>query len=477
MAIPGSGVLGRQIQRIAGRGGKEVLENVGRLSPDLYNQTSRWTKSGISDAIDHKLVEPEVVENAFKSYDYDSIDNIGTTGAEARSSAIRREQIHRSVNPPQAAIDSSVARENQLFSEAQDITQEGAEKLKTRGGGDVGMSIKSTGPEMISGDKRIYQLGSKQREFYKIYEDMLPGLDGPALEWHHKFSKSVSGPYYQRAWELYDAGLATKQDILAMHRYALDQGVGSGDRISSIAMLSRLPHNKLHTFLREIGFELSSSTTTKAQKSAAGRKLKPRPSTNSPLKQQVGSIGSDGLTQGHVSKIDNITDLVEGFKGEVDQALVATRQGELLQQGWEDIPLALRSDMLDVWMQREKIKFALRANKGKQPQQSILQQQWQELDDIYQPKKTQLKKLMMENRAKYGEELDEFGNPDPESYGQFEIKRDLEQDRISRNIDSQIEAAQTQKSGATPKGKTLGGNKELSDFSKNVAKRKKQSKR
>ena len=132
--------------------------------------------------------------------------------------------------------------------------------------------------------------------------------------------------------------------------------------------------------------------------------------------------------------------------------------------------------MVDVWMKREKIKLALRANKGKQPQQGILQQQWQEFDDIYQPKKTQLKKLMMENRAKYGEDLDEFGNPDPESYGQAEIKGDLEQDRLDRNINPEMDKYFDQK-GAEPKGPTLGGNKELSDFSKNVAKRKKQSKR
>lgn len=66
---------------------------------------------------------------------------------------------------------------------------EGVAKLAVRTGQDKATSILSTSPELISGDARIYNLEGKARDIFKEYEQLLEGVDAPALQWHHKFQK------------------------------------------------------------------------------------------------------------------------------------------------------------------------------------------------------------------------------------------------------------------------------------------------
>ena len=143
---------------------------------------------------------------------------------------------------------------NTQTQELTNIRAEGERVLKTRGGQDRGISALSTGPELISGDKRIYQLSSKLREPYKEYEDLI-SANPVVKEFHHKFNKAISVPYFERAWQLVDEGKATPEDIIAMHQYILDKGVPAGDRQSAMMMFERIPHNEFHEFIRSIGLE------------------------------------------------------------------------------------------------------------------------------------------------------------------------------------------------------------------------------
>ena len=313
--------------------------------------------------------------------------------------------------------DTSKAQQADAIYESQvnelrDLRAEGEKKLKTRGGQDPGSSTLSTGPELISGDKRIYQLNTKLREPYKEYEDLLIS-DPVAKKFHHKFMKGQSVPYFERAWELVDAGLASEEDIIALHRYALDAGVGTGDRQSSIMMFERIPHEELHNFMLDIGIQPSATKFSKEGVSASGRKTRVQPSANSPLKRDVKRI----------KKIETIEDLAADFQQAVDDiAVPMTEEAKLLEEAWQSVDIQLRDKLMDTWNKRNAARKA--GNK--------------ELAERLNKEYKQLKKesiaQMKTNRARYGKELDEFGNPDPESYGRAEIKQDLKTDKQLRGL-------------------------------------------
>ena len=82
--IPGTGVAAKQvqkqIQKSFNRGGREVLENVGRKTPDLLNTVSDMNKSGIVKSIDSGLYSPEDVEKVFRNKDYSGLTDIANDG-------------------------------------------------------------------------------------------------------------------------------------------------------------------------------------------------------------------------------------------------------------------------------------------------------------------------------------------------------------------------------------------------------------
>ena len=301
--------------------------------------------------------------------------------------------------------------------EIEALRVEGEHQFELRSGQDKGLSAISTGPELISGDKRIYQLSTDLRKPYQELEETLNAAP-IAKEFHHKFNKAVSAPYFQRAWQLVDAGKATPEDIIALHRYALDAGVAAGDRESAMMMFERIPHNEFHEFIRSIGLEPRSgkfekSGVTSKYSKTPGRKLRSKPSTNSPLKME----------QSRIKKLETIEDLATDFKQTIDDTIVPMQeQAELLQEAWQSIDIKLRDELMEVWNQRNAARKAGDKNLAKT------------LDTKYKALKKQVIQQMKENRAKYGKELDESGNPDPESYGRAEIKKDLAVEKQLRGI-------------------------------------------
>ena len=306
---------------------------------------------------------------------------------------------------PQAQLDITGQIE-----ELDALRVEGEKKLKTRGGQDPGSSTLSTGPELVSGDKRIYQLNTKAREPYKVYEDLLQS-DPVVKKFHHKFMKGQSVPYFERAWELVDAGKATKEDIIALHRYALDAGVGTGDRQSAIMMFERIPHDELHNFMLDIGIQPSATKFAKESVSASGRKTRVVPSSDSPLKRDVKRI----------KKLETIEDLATDFKQAVDEiAVPMTKEAELLQEAWQAVDIQLRDELMDTWNKRNTARKI-----GDKELANTLHIKYKKL-------KKEAIKQMKENRAKYGQELGEYGRPDPESYGRAEIRQELQQAKQER---------------------------------------------
>ena len=304
---------------------------------------------------------------------------------------------------------------NAQTQELTNLRAEGERVIKTRGGQDRGISALSTGPELISGDKRIYQLSSKLREPYKEWEELI-SANPVAKEFHHKFNKAISVPYFERAWELVDAKQATPEDIIAMHQYILDKGVPAGDRQSAMMMFERIPHNEFHEFIRSIGLEpragkFEKTGVTSKYSKTPGRKLRSKPSTDSPLKME----------QSRIKNLKTIEDLAADFQKTVDETIVPmNREAELLQEAWQAIDIGLRDELMDVWNKRNMARKA--GNK----------QVADTLNKRYKALKTEAISQMKTNRASYGQELDEFGNPDPESYGRAERMKELKEEKLQR---------------------------------------------
>ena len=279
-----------------------------------------------------------------------------------------------------------------LGKEATNVHQEAAAKAGQRTMGDKDLSALSTGPELATGDPRIYQLGTEARKIFAEYEQLLEGVDQPTLQWHHKFQKAVSTPYFQRAWELVKSGDATVEDIIAMHRYALEQGVGGGDRLSAIMMIERIPHTELHNFAKAAGLQPSQATVKGNKYDVTGKRTRRRPSTNSELK----------ANSNRISKIGTIAELAEDFQRAVQDAMQVTEEGMMIQKAWNEIPVAERSRLAHFHNLRKVQTDLLRKNSRKKLSAEEIQtaeSEYKRLDSIYKKIKNRILETLEENRS------------------------------------------------------------------------------
>ena len=385
---------------------KEGLQQGGKaMTTFLEEGLQRTDQSALTDLAARNFPE-------FKKW-WGHADNYATNGEQGALVEMINIQDNAIRGQRSAKIEQDVI--NAQTQELTNIRAEGERKIKTRGGQDIGSSILSTGPELVSGDKRIYQLSSKLREPYKEWEQLL-NSDPVAKKFHHKFMKGLSVPYFERAWELVDAKQATPEDIIAMHQYILDKGVPAGDRQSAMMMFERIPHNEFHEFIRSIGLEpragkFEKTGVTSKYSKTPGRKLRSKPSTDSPLKME----------QSRIKNLKTIEDLAADFQKTVDETIVPmNREAELLQEAWQAIDIGLRDELMDVWNKRNMARKA--GNK----------QVADTLNKRYKALKTEAISQMKTNRASYGQELDEFGNPDPESYGRAERMKELKEEKLQR---------------------------------------------
>ena len=395
----------KPLVKAAGRGLREVL-------PDLFEGA---TEAGVR-ALDSvpkrdwfglsylKRVEPD------KYVQYQKFANEGKLPVMAGLADYAVEKATKEQTKAQ-----ELAIRQQQVGELTSLRAEGEHQFGLRSGQDKGLSAMSTGPELISGDKRIYQLSTELRKPYQELEETI-SANPYAKEFHHRFNKAVSSPYFERAWQLVDEGKATPEDIIALHRYALDKSVPAGDRQSAIMMFERIPHNEFHEFIRSIGLEpragkFEKTGVTSKYSKTPGRKLRSKPSTDSPLKME----------QSRIKNLKTIEDLAADFQKTVDETIVPmNREAELLQEAWQAIDIGLRDELMDVWNKRNMARKA--GNK----------QVADTLNKRYKALKTEAISQMKTNRASYGQELDEFGNPDPESYGRAERMKELKEKRLQR---------------------------------------------
>ena len=76
------------------------------------------------------------------------------------------------------------------------------------------------------------------------------------IEQHHLISKAQTAGYYDQMDYLIERDLADHDDLVAMGEYAKMRGAASGDRLSNMLNMNKIPHNEYHTYLRETGQEI-----------------------------------------------------------------------------------------------------------------------------------------------------------------------------------------------------------------------------
>ena len=97
-----------------------------------------------------------------------------------------------------------------------------------------------------------------------------------------------------------------------------------------------------------------------------------------------------------------------------------TDEAKKLQEAWRAIPIELREEVVTLYNQRNAARKA-----GNKELKDKLQAQ-------YEVKKEEAIAAMKQIREDMGQTLDEFGQPDPESYGRYEAMQELTQDRLQR---------------------------------------------
>ena len=79
------------------------------------------------------------------------------------------------------------------------------------------------------------------------------------LEQHHLFPKGMSAAFFGKMDELISKGKATKDDLILMAEFTVNQGRRTGDVKANLINMAKDPHNELHTILRKQGAELKKS--------------------------------------------------------------------------------------------------------------------------------------------------------------------------------------------------------------------------
>ena len=313
-------------------------------------------------------------------------------------------------------------------------------------------SLESTGPEILFGDKRIYNLSSEKRAEFNKYEAMVE--DSPALQLHHKFMKSISAPFFRRAKELG----ASDADILNLHYLALERGVGAGDRLSALLPMAKVPHEILHDLMLKTGIQPSASKISygmgpatkpaklskadwktvkkagvqteadaeefmawaeadgeidierglqkfnEAKTSGRLRRRRPRPGADSELKRYT------NVTE----EVNNITELTEAFDQAItDIAEPMTREAQYLQEAWDtgiDTPRKERFTKLRI--KKKKLNSEVKTNKS-------LQSELTQVTDEYNQLKKELIADLLEEREEFGFLIDDLGNLDPDTTGEL----------------------------------------------------------
>ena len=358
--IPGMGVVAKTsqelIQKSLNRGGREVLENVGRQTPDLLNTVSDMNKSGIVKSIDSGLYSPEDVEKVFRNNDYSGLTDIANDGNSKALVDQTNQQYANWVHPKPAHKNNftvsnenlapgieAVNLENQIetakkyhtgFSEFVESGKKMTDKQLSKGSttgpipgqeqtfdfSNPVTKAKSAVGKRAVGDHLFIETPNKVRGTRLEATSEIPNI--PFKELHHIYGKAMGEKLISNVWKLIDSGKATVEDLINLNYWAKSAQMGLGD--FGAEAVNRVPHSRTHTRSRAFNIEMSA------------KEIK------------------------EIPEFDDINELTSYFRSTIENRAVPMR-GELdIQQGIYDLlPKKTRIDVEQLKVAKEKASLDL----------------------------------------------------------------------------------------------------------------------
>ena len=370
--IPGTGVVAKQsqkaVQKLFNIGGKEVMENVSKQTPELFNTLSDMNKSGIVKAVDSNLHSSDSVIKAATNKDFSTITDIANDGnAKALVDQTNQQYadwLHPKVSDPKpynlsegvedfmGDTDLTTARawENpggELDKALEDMltvkkkttitTPEGKKVTLNKGDKltpdmltgskkDYYNSLIATGFKTSPDDELVYGFGGQELSKMAVLEGKDPGFS-PQLHkgksFHHKSMKEIQSSIHKRARQLRESGEATTDDLINLHALSNSMGAPSGSRKSAGMWLEEFGHNITHkqTAQRK-GIEPTTTrwTNKPLKKGKSGRPSKPPEFSKELFNEAVNAsdeLGVD-LTRFDLQYIKAWSDVAEGQQGPIN---------------------------------------------------------------------------------------------------------------------------------------------------------------
>ena len=288
MAIPGTRVVAKQgqkaVQKLFNIGGKEVMENVSKQTPELFNTLSDMNKSGIVKAVDSNLHSSDSVIKAATNKDFSTITDIANDGNSKALVDQTNQQYADWIHPkPSHKNNFTVSKENLAPGiEAVNLENQIADAKKIHGefaaiqqsGKKLGEKELSIGSTIGSIDQKksfnlspIEKAEGVERAVGRTNIKEIPGKRGvrkeisaeienvPYKELHHIVGKSMGEKLVSNVWRLIDKSKATVEDLINLNYWAKSYQMGMGD--FGAEAVNRLPHSRTHMRSRAFNIEMS----------------------------------------------------------------------------------------------------------------------------------------------------------------------------------------------------------------------------
>tara|TARA_Y100001973_G_scaffold83713_1_gene124208 strand:+ start:797 stop:2440 length:1644 start_codon:yes stop_codon:yes gene_type:complete len=189
--IPGTGVVAKQsqkaVQKLFNIGGKEVMENVSKQTPELFNTLSDMNKSGIVKAVDSNLHSSDSVIKAATNKDFSTITDIANDGNSKALVDQTNQQYADWVHPPRS--------QDEIRQELESFVSESKAKYLANPIDAEMQTVKGMQPTQLSGASQEELLPQIQ-QYINLRQELNPNDPMPKKGWQELFGNVLDEEGY-----------------------------------------------------------------------------------------------------------------------------------------------------------------------------------------------------------------------------------------------------------------------------------------
>ena len=189
--IPGTGVVAKQsqkaVQKLLNIGGKEVMENVSKQTPELFNTLSDMNKSGIVKAVDSNLHSSDSVIKAATNKDFSTITDIANDGNSKALVDQTNQQYADWVHPPRS--------QDEIRQELESFVSESKAKYLANPIDAEMQTVKGMQPTQLSGASQEELLPQIQ-QYINLRQELNPNDPMPKKGWQELFGNVLDEEGY-----------------------------------------------------------------------------------------------------------------------------------------------------------------------------------------------------------------------------------------------------------------------------------------